>query len=67
MIETTGEGKSAVATPDGKSRKKKKKKGLCKVKKFQKSKINLDGAHPTHPHQNFFWKPITDMDRTLKS
>ena len=26
MIETTGEGKSAVATPDGKSRKKKKKK-----------------------------------------
>ena len=25
MIETTGEGKSAVATPDGKSRKKKKK------------------------------------------
>ena len=24
MIETTGEGKSAVATPDGKSRKKKK-------------------------------------------
>ena len=26
MIETTGEGKSAVATPDGKIRKKKKKK-----------------------------------------
>ena len=25
LIETTGEGKSAVATPDGKSRKKKKK------------------------------------------
>ena len=36
MIATTGEGKSAVATPDGKSRKKKKKnasllKMLCKL------------------------------------
>ena len=30
MIETAGEGKSAVATPDGKSRKKKKKKLLCR-------------------------------------
>ena len=28
MIKTTGEGKSAVATPDGKSRKKKKKKKI---------------------------------------
>ena len=41
--------------------------GLCKVKQFQKSKIDLDIAHPT-PIQTFlFWKPITDIDRTLKS
>ena len=25
-------------------------KGLCKVKKIQRIKKNLDGAHPTHPH-----------------
>ena len=37
-----------------------------KLKKFQKSKKNLDRAHPT-PSIFFFWKPITDMDRTLKS
>ena len=28
LIETTGEGKSAVATPDGKSRKKEKRKSI---------------------------------------
>ena len=39
-------------------------KGLCKVKQIQKIPKNLDGAHPI---QTFFWKPITDMDRTLKS
>ena len=34
-------------------------KGLCKVKKFQKSKINLDGALPTHPPPSelFFGNP----------
>ena len=36
MIETTGQGKSAVATPDGKSRKKKKK------------KFSLTDAHPSY-------------------
>ena len=48
-------------------------KGLCKVK--ENSKKNWDrahpthplGAHPTHPSSNFFLKPITYMDRTLKS
>ena len=41
-------------------------KGLCKVKK---SKIKLDRAHPTHPppYPSFFSKPITDLDRSLKS
>ena len=30
--------------------------GFAKLKKFQKSKTNLDRAHPTHPHsiQTFF-------------
>ena len=32
MIETTGEGKSAVPTPDGKSRKKKKVEGLSSIR-----------------------------------
>ena len=42
-------------------------KGVCKVKKFQKSKTNLD-RDPPIPHPFFFFlKPITDMDRTLKS
>ena len=43
--------------------------GFAKLNKFQKSKINLDSAHPTHPPSKLFsfWKLITDMDRTLKS
>ena len=39
--------------------------------KFKKSKKKLDRAQPTHPppYPNifFFWKPISDMARTLKS
>ena len=35
---------------------------VCKVKNLKKK---LDRAHPTHP--NFFWKPISDIDRTLQS
>ena len=36
--------------------------------KLKNSKINWDRAHPSHPPpSNFFWKPITDTDRTLKS
>ena len=44
--------------------------GGAKLKKIQKSKINLDRTHPTHPPtpvQTFVWQPITDMDRTFKS
>ena len=37
--------------------------GFAKLQKFRKSKIKLDRAHII----NFFWKPITEMDRTLKS
>ena len=44
---------------------------FAKLKKFQKSKQNLDRAQPTHPphYPNifYFWKPISDMARTLKS
>ena len=39
MIETTGEGKSAVATPDGKSRKKKKKKLFALVERATVSNV----------------------------
>ena len=47
-------------------------KGLCNVKQIQKiqDRTGLSSSHPpTHPpHPNFFfWKHITDMDRTLKS
>ena len=41
--------------------------GFAKLKKIQNK---LDRAHPTHPpstQTSFFYKPITDMDRTLKS
>ena len=43
--------------------------GFAKLKKIKKT---LDRAHPTdpptsHPNVFFVWKPITDMDRTLKS
>ena len=38
MIETTGEGKSAVATPDGKSRKKKK--NYC----YRESRMDIDSS-----------------------
>ena len=31
--------------------------GYAKFKIFQKSKIKLDGVHPTHPHQFFFGIP----------
>ena len=45
--------------------------GFAKLKKFQKSKNNLDRAQPTHPPPYpiffFFWKPISGMARTLKS
>ena len=45
--------------------------GFAKLKKFQKSKNNLDRAQPTNPppYPNifFFWKPISGMARTLKS
>ena len=45
--------------------------GFAKLKKFQKSKNNLDRAQPTHPppYPNIFfvWKPISGMARTLKS
>ena len=39
--------------------------GFAKLKKFQKSKNNLDRAQPTHPppYPNifFFWKPISGI------
>ena len=39
--------------------------GFAKLKKIQK---NLDKAHPTHPPPSkLFLKPITHMNRTLKS
>ena len=47
--------------------------GFAKLKKFKKSKKNLDRAQPTHPPTHppiqiyIFWKPISDMARTLKS
>ena len=42
--------------------------GFAKFQKFQKSKIKLDRAHPTHPLPSiFFWKPITDMDIIFRS
>ena len=43
--------------------------GFAKFKQFQKSKIKLGRAHPTHPPSKlfYFWKPITDMDKSLKS
>ena len=44
--------------------------GFAKLKKIQKiQKNNLDRVHPMHPLPPYklFWKPITDMDRTLKS
>ena len=44
--------------------------GFAKLKKFKKSKNNLDRAQPTHPPPIqifFFWKPISSMARTLKS
>ena len=45
--------------------------GFAKLKKFQKSKNNLDRAQPTHPppYPNilFCWKPISGLARTLKS
>ena len=43
--------------------------GIANLKKFQKSKINLDRAHPTHPpHPIFvFLETLIDMERTLKS
>ena len=44
-------------------------KRLCKVKKPPKipKKTWIDLTPPTHPRPKMFWKPITDMDRTLKS
>ena len=43
--------------------------GFAKLKFFQKSKKNwIELIKPTHPPSKlFFWKAITDMDRTLKS
>ena len=54
MIEETGERKSAVATPDGKSRKKKKKgmRGLWSIMSFNASKhrgISKTTCRSTHP------------------
>ena len=40
-------------------------KGFAKLK-ITKIQKNLDRAQPT-PIQTFFWKPITHMNRTLKS
>ena len=40
-------------------------KGLCKVK--NPKTIWIDLTPPTHPHPIFFGKPITYVDRTLKS
>ena len=47
-------------------------KGLCKDNFFlHKSQFFLDRTHPTHPPPNpilfYFWKPISDTARTLKS
>ena len=39
MIGETGERKSAVATPDGKSRKKKKKKEIVRIVKIRKREL----------------------------
>ena len=42
---------------------------FAKLKNSKNPNRKWDIAQPTHPHlnPNFFWKPITDMDRTLKS
>ena len=41
--------------------------GFAKLKKMPKIPKQLDRAHPTSPPNLVFLKPITDMDRTLKS
>ena len=44
--------------------------GYAKLKKFQKSKIKLDGSRntpPPTPLSKLFRKPITDKDSALKS
>ena len=37
--------------------------GFAKLKKKKKKKKKIIALNS---HPNFFWKPITDMDRTLK-
>ena len=40
--------------------------GFAKLKKFQRFKKNwIELTPPTHPHPNFFWKPITDTQTLI--
>ena len=43
--------------------------GIFAKLKIPKIQFFFATADPTHPppSKHFFWKPITDMDRTLKS
>ena len=41
--------------------------GLQKLKKIPKIQTWIELTPPTHPSSQLFWKPITDMERTLKS
>ena len=43
--------------------------GFAKLKFFPKiqNKLGQSSPHPPTPIQTLFWKPITDMDRRLKS